>query len=150
MALLLRESDVAALIKVYSRSTERREAFAEEMVTELGIEVVTVESAEDAVADTDIVVTATNARHPVLLGAWLRPGVHVNAIGSDAWDRATELGAIVAGKAPGRQHPDEITLFESQGIATEDVVTLDLLYRRAVATGAGMDIPLTLDAVKAR
>ncbi|MDR7418765.1 MAG: ornithine cyclodeaminase family protein [Armatimonadota bacterium] len=181
-----------ALVKVYSRSAERREAFAEEMVADLGTEVVAVDRAEDALADADIVVTATNSRQPVLQGAWLRPGMHINAIGSNAagrqeidvaavrradrivvdmleqarieagdliaaesagepvWERVTELGAIVAGSAPGRTDPASITLFESQGIAMEDVVTLELLYRRATAAGAGVEIPLSRAAVNAR
>jgi ornithine cyclodeaminase/alanine dehydrogenase-like protein (mu-crystallin family) len=181
-----------ALVKVYSRSPERRESFAADMVAELGAEVVAVETAEDAVADADIVVTATNARTPVLRGAWLRPGMHVNAIGSNAasrqeidaeavrrsgliaadsleqariecgdliavaqddpgiWDRVTELGAVVAGRSPGRTDDAEITLFESQGIAMEDVVTMELLYRRAIAAGAGQEIALSREPVKVR
>lgn len=177
-----------ALIKAYSRSPERREAFAEEMTADLGAEVVAVESAAEAVAGADVVVTATSSREPVLSGGWLVPGMHLNAIGSNAasrreidleavrrcdpivvdaldqariecgdligaaaegepvWDRAVELGAVVAGLAPGRQRPDQISLFESQGIAIEDVVTMELLYRRALAAGAGEEIPLTRDA----
>jgi len=177
-----------ALVKVFSRSEERREVFAAEMVEELGAEVVAVDSAEDAVEDMDIVVTATSAREPVLRGEWLRPGMHVNAIGSNAasrqeidaeavrradvvavdvldqarlecgdliaavaageaiWDRAVELGAIVAGRQPGRRRHDDITLFESQGIALEDVVTMELLYRRATAEGAGQQVPLSREA----
>lgn len=181
-----------ALVKVYSRSQERREAFARDMVTDLAAEVVPVESAQEAAAGMDIVVTATSAREPVLSGAWLRPGMHVNAIGSNAasrqeidaeavrrsemivvdsleqariecgdllvpdragepvWDRVTELAPIVAGNAPGRTQPNQITLFESQGIAVEDVVTMELLYRRALAAGAGQEITLSRDASRIR
>jgi alanine dehydrogenase len=181
-----------ALVKVYSRTRERREAFAEEMVAELGAEVVAVETPQDAVDGSDVIVTATNARAPVLRGTWLRPGAHINAIGSNAaarqevdvetvrrsevivvdaldqakiesgdliaaaaagepvWDRAVELGGVVAGRAAGRTNPDQITLFESQGIALEDVVTLDLLYRRAKAAGAGQEVRLSPDAAGPR
>jgi len=177
-----------ALVKVHSRSEERREAFAEEMTAELGAQVVATDSAEEAVEGVDIVVTITPSREPVLRGAWLRPGMHVNAAGSNSasrqeidveavrrsdtivvdaldqarvecgdliaaerageqvWNRVIELGAIAAGRASGRQRPDQITLFESQGIAIEDVVTMDLLYRRALAAGAGQEIPLSREA----
>ncbi len=76
-----------ALVQVYSPTPARREAFAEEMVEDLGAEVVAVDSAEDAVRDADIIVTITSARDPVLHGAWLRPGAHINAAGSNAANR---------------------------------------------------------------
>jgi ornithine cyclodeaminase/alanine dehydrogenase-like protein (mu-crystallin family) len=168
-----------ALVKCYSRTAQRREAFAEEMVQELGGEVVAVDSARDAVDAVDIIVTATSAKEPVLLGTWLKPGVHVNAIGSNAatrreldgeairrsdriavddleqakqesgdliaafesgvssWDRVVELGQIVVGEAAGRTSPQQVTLFESQGIAAEDVATMKLVYDRALQLGVG-------------
>jgi ornithine cyclodeaminase/alanine dehydrogenase-like protein (mu-crystallin family) len=38
---------------------------------------------------------------------------------------------VVAGSKPGRQSAEEITLFKSVGVAVEDVVAADLVYRRA-------------------
>jgi ornithine cyclodeaminase/alanine dehydrogenase len=67
---------------VYSRREESRKAFAEKMGGRLGMEVETTHSADEPAAQ-DIVVTATSAREPVLLGEWLRPGAHVNAAGSN-------------------------------------------------------------------
>ena len=69
-------------IIVYSRSEESRKRFADEMGERLGMEVETTHAADEPAAQ-DIVVTATSAREPVLLGEWLRPGAHVNAAGSN-------------------------------------------------------------------
>ena len=45
-----------------------------------------------------------------------------------------ELGEVVAGTRPGRQAAGEITLFKSVGVAVEDVVAAELVYRRAAPT----------------
>jgi alanine dehydrogenase len=53
-----------------------------------------------------------------------------------------ELGEVASGKKPGRQHAGQITLFKSLGLAIEDVVSAGLAYRRALAAGRGMQVPL--------
>jgi alanine dehydrogenase len=70
--------------RVYSPTPERRVAFAHRMRETLGIPVQAVERPEAAVEGADILITITSAREPVLRGAWLRPGVHLNAAGSNA------------------------------------------------------------------
>jgi ornithine cyclodeaminase len=56
----------------------------------------TVASAEEAVRGADIVVTATSAREPVARREWLRPGVHINAVGSSIATARELDGATVA------------------------------------------------------
>ena len=126
-------------------------------------------SAEAAVRGADLVVVATSSQTPVLSGAWLAPGTHINAVGAPrpTWrelddealrrsrlyveqrEAATresgdviasgkifaEIGEVVAGTKPGRQSPDEITLYKSVGVAVQDVVSADLVYRKALAAG---------------
>ncbi|MPZ14401.1 MAG: ornithine cyclodeaminase family protein [Chloroflexi bacterium] len=58
-----------------------------------------------------------------------------------AWERVHELGRIVAGLMPGRRTEDEITLFESQGIALEDVAAASVVYERAIERGMGTPLP---------
>jgi len=48
----------------------------------------------------------------------------------------------VAGKIPGRERPGDITLFESQGIALEDMAVAAVVYRKALQERAGREIPL--------
>ena len=62
-------------VRVWSRTAEHAERFA-------GQHRIKAMSAEAAVRGADVVVTATNALEPILKGAWLNPGAHVNAVGS--------------------------------------------------------------------
>lgn len=69
-------------VKVWGRSFERAEAFAARMADELGLSVSGAKSAEEAVGDADIICTVSSAKEPILRGAWVRPGAHVNIVGS--------------------------------------------------------------------
>ena len=69
-------------VVVYSRSEDKRRAFADKMGERLEMEIETTRLPEEPAAQ-DIVVTATSSSDPVLFGEWLRPGTHVNAAGSN-------------------------------------------------------------------
>jgi thiomorpholine-carboxylate dehydrogenase len=68
-------------VRVWSRTPEHARRFAAQH------DVTVTDDAESAVRGADVVVTATNAAEPILRGAWLKPGAHVNAVGSPrpAW-----------------------------------------------------------------
>jgi len=145
-------------VRVWSPRNAR--AFAEQ----LGIQA--MGSAEEAVRGAHVVVAATSSTTPVLMGEWLSPGTHVNAVGAtrpewrelddaalararifvDSKEAAMresgdiiaasqgfgEIGEVIAGARPGRTTADEVTLFKSVGVAVEDVVSADLVYRAAL------------------
>jgi ornithine cyclodeaminase len=69
-------------IVVWGRSPERARAFAERNQPQLGIPIRAAASVEEAVATADIICTLTSATEPVLKGSWVRPGTHLNLVGS--------------------------------------------------------------------
>ncbi|GAC1622833.1 MAG: ornithine cyclodeaminase family protein [Ktedonobacteraceae bacterium] len=77
-------------ICVYSRRQPERELFCREMSRLLDIEVIPVADVRKAVEDADILITATTARDPVFHGEWLKPGCHINAVGSN-WVQRREV-----------------------------------------------------------
>ena len=54
-------------------------------------------------------------------------------------DIAGEIGEVVTGKKPGRTSPEQITIFDSTGIALQDSATVPLEYARALAAGVGVE-----------
>jgi ornithine cyclodeaminase/alanine dehydrogenase-like protein (mu-crystallin family) len=67
-------------VSVFSPTPAHRNAFAAKMSRELNIPVTPVATAQDALIDADIVITATAAKAPVFDGHWLREGTHVTSI----------------------------------------------------------------------
>jgi ornithine cyclodeaminase/alanine dehydrogenase-like protein (mu-crystallin family) len=70
-------------VKVWSRDPDRRSAFAAECSAAFSTKVTAMNTAEQAVRDSAVVVTATNAKDPVLSSEWVASGTHVNAMGSN-------------------------------------------------------------------
>ena len=163
-------------VRVWSRHPESARRFADQESARWscdGLPIETAATAREAVEGADLVCTVTSAREPVLEGAWLAPGAHINAAGActpvtreldteavrrarlfvdrresalaEAGDLliplragelgedhiAGELGDLLLGRLPGRQSPEEITLFKSLGIAGEDVAAARSVWRKA-------------------
>jgi alanine dehydrogenase len=157
-------------VRVYSRSAEKRAAFAARAAESFGVAVRAVDSAEDAVRGAGVVITCTFAKDPVFEDAWLEPDAHINAAGSnqagrreipaetvhraaliavdsleqaraeagdlllaapaEEWDTLplAELSRIVAD--PAFTRPAGVTMFESLGLAVQDIAAAAVVYER--------------------
>jgi ornithine cyclodeaminase/alanine dehydrogenase-like protein (mu-crystallin family) len=82
----------------WSRTPAHVSAFCAEMTATIGIPVEPAATAAEAVRDADVVSVMTNASEPVLRGAWLREGTHVNAAGSNR-ATASEIDAEAVRRA---------------------------------------------------
>jgi ornithine cyclodeaminase/alanine dehydrogenase len=156
---------------VVGSTQDKARGFAERLAKS-GVAIEPAASARQA-AECDVVVAATSATRPVFDGSAIRPGAHVNGIGShmpkireldtetvarsrviaDSYDALfaesgdilipieegrigkehviAELGEVLGKTKRGRDRPNDITLFKSNGIAFQDVVTASIAYRRA-------------------
>ena len=170
-------------VRVWSTTPAHRDAFCEDLKKSLKINILSLDSAERAVRGSEVLVTATTATAPIVRGAWLQPGVHINAIGANyehrreldtaavkaaaciavddpeqaryeatdlvvpvqegalAWERVLPLSDIVSGKVKARASTQDITLYKSLGVAIEDVALAARAYEKALAQGAGVELP---------
>jgi len=69
-------------VRIFSPTREHRERFARRAEAELDLEAAPSDTAEGAVVDADLVVLATRSERPVIEAGWVRPGAHLNTIGS--------------------------------------------------------------------
>jgi ornithine cyclodeaminase len=89
-------------LRVWSRNSEHARALAEFARTNFELDAEVSGRGADAVRDADIICTTTSARTPVLEGAWLTPGTHINAIGaSQRTAREVDSAAVVRSRLYG-------------------------------------------------
>ena len=69
-------------ITVWGRDPAKAKAFAKSIEAELGVPTFAAPSVRQAVAGVDIITAVSGAREPILEGAWVAPGTHVNLVGS--------------------------------------------------------------------
>jgi len=85
-------------VRVWSRNVDHAEAFVRNISGRQDIVVNATKNVADAVKGADIVCTTTSAQEPLLLGRWLAPGVHINAVGS-SMPFARELDSEVVARS---------------------------------------------------
>ena len=85
--------------RIVSRRIENARKFAGELQTNYQFTIEPVASAEEAVRDADLIVTATTAFEPVLQRDWISPGAHINAVGTySRAAREIDTATMVAAK----------------------------------------------------
>jgi ornithine cyclodeaminase/alanine dehydrogenase-like protein (mu-crystallin family) len=96
-------------IQVFSPNPDRCRDFCQRLESQIGIPLQAVESAERAVRGAHIVVSATASEKPVVLGHWLSPGVHINAIGAN-FEHRRELDreAVLAAQCIGADDIEQV------------------------------------------
>jgi alanine dehydrogenase len=77
--------DISRVV-AYSRDKGRRQAFAEQISRDCKVETVAVDSPEEVVKESDVLVTATTSHTPLFNGELVKNGTHVNAIGASEPD----------------------------------------------------------------
>jgi hypothetical protein len=85
-------------VRPRGRTPERAEQFARDVETRFAVRVTLAECVGDAVRGSDIVVTVTPSRKPIVQAEWISPGMHITAVGSDGPDKQ-ELAADVLANA---------------------------------------------------
>jgi alanine dehydrogenase len=69
-------------VRVWSRSIEHARDFAAREGERVKLKIEAVDSARAAVAGADLICTTTSSHEPVLMGEWIAPGAHINAVGA--------------------------------------------------------------------
>jgi alanine dehydrogenase len=83
-------------VRIASQSFERAKRFGDRETARRGITVEPVATIREAVLGADIICTATSAKEPIVEGAWLSPGAHINAVGSSVPSaRELDTAAVV-------------------------------------------------------
>ncbi len=145
-------------VTVWARDPSKAETLVEKLTAQ-GYRAALACHLEAAVREADIVSTATLATQPLIEGAWLKPGSHLDLIGSFTASMqeadpscfsgaelyldseaalaksgdllaAAKAEGLVRGTAPARQHDRERTVFKSVGIALEDLAAAMLVAKR--------------------
>lgn len=127
-------------VLVHGRSREHAIAYAREMGGRFGVTVEVTLSLQDAVEPSDLIVTTTPSREPLVRAAWLRPGAHVTAVGSDGPDkRELESAVLVKADKVVADHLGQcLRLGEIHHAVAEGLLTPDRVYAELGALAAGL------------
>jgi ornithine cyclodeaminase/alanine dehydrogenase-like protein (mu-crystallin family) len=86
-------------IAVWSRTTDRARALVARQARTLALPMTAHSEVEEAVSGADVICTTTAASEPILQGAWVRPGAHVNLVGASGLNAREADDALVLGSS---------------------------------------------------
>jgi ornithine cyclodeaminase/alanine dehydrogenase-like protein (mu-crystallin family) len=139
-------------LRVWSRDAEHAGKLADVGRERFHLDATVSSTARDAVHDAAIVCTCTSAAEPVLEGAWLSPGTHVNAVGASTPNAREVDSALVAAarlyadrRESALKEPGDILVPLREGAITPDHIVGEigeLLIGRAAGRGDDREITL--------
>jgi ornithine cyclodeaminase len=160
-------------ILLWGRSPEKTRSFAEKMSAELGRTITPVSDAREAASRANVICTVSSSPDPIVFGEWVKPGTHVNLVGSshvgpvevdsalvamgryiadyrpgvlaqsaelavardaglvDDSHVVGEIGEVLAGRIPGRENDEQVTIYKSLGHVAQDLAAAAYLQERA-------------------
>ncbi|MBM7600984.1 ornithine cyclodeaminase/alanine dehydrogenase [Virgibacillus halotolerans] len=174
-------------VRIWARNENKLKSFfgsiSQRLLAEFGIDTKAivfeeVEHLEDAVKNSDIIITATSSKVPLLKHEWVQRGTHISCIGADMVGKqeiesevmskaivfvddkehciqvgeielplkqgvitesniAGEIGDVLLGKVKGRSSDEQITVFDSTGMALLDIYTANIALKAAVEKDLG-------------
>ena len=137
-------------VSIWARRVEQSTALAREFDDE-PFSVVAVADLATAAAEADIITSATMARDPVLRGAWIRPGTHVDLIGAYKADMREADDALISGgslfvdsRETTINHIGELTIPIASGVIAAEAVRGDLYDLVQGQTGRQSDDEITV------
>ena len=165
-------------ILLWGRSPDRTRALADRMSEKFGRSITIVASTQEAAERADVICTVTSSREPVVFAEWVKPGTHLNLVGSsylgpvevdsalvakaryiadyrpgvlaqaselavardaglvDDSHVVAEIGEVLAGRVPGREDDDQITIYKSLGHVAQDLAAAAYLQGRSATAAA--------------
>jgi len=162
-------------ILLWGRSPEQTREFAEQISAAIGLPITALSDGREAAETADVICTVTSSREPVLFAEWVKPGTHINLVGSsmrgpveidaalvakaryiadyrpgalaqgaelavareagliDDSHVVAEIGEVLAGRIPGRQNDEQITIYKSLGHVAQDLAAAAYLQSKSAA-----------------
>jgi len=162
-------------ILLWGRSPEKTREFAEQISAAIGLPITALSDGREAAETADVICTVTSSREPVLFAEWVKPGTHINLVGSsmrgpveidaalvakaryiadyrpgalaqgaelavareagliDDSHVVAEIGEVLAGRIPGRQNDEQITIYKSLGHVAQDLAAAAYLQSKSAA-----------------